>query len=170
MAMEQLEVFPLHRNKHFIKQCCALINSEWSRSEVARLHSLEASCDTLPTSLVLVKTEEDNSKKVIGHSKITPIPSIPDGGFIETVIIVNHHRGQGLGKYLMYKTEEYIKTLGLNVAYLSTIDKQEFYSKLGYIPCQPISIYGGGLSSINKSKVVSVIVPSRKTFMKKQLK
>lgn len=49
-----------------------------------RLHSLEASCDTLPTSLVLVKTEEDNSKKVIGHSKITPIPSIPDGGFIET--------------------------------------------------------------------------------------
>jgi len=38
----------------------------------------------LPTSLVLVKKEEDNFKAVIGHSKITPIPSIPDGGFIET--------------------------------------------------------------------------------------
>jgi len=49
-----------------------------------RLHSLEASCDTLPTSLVLVKKEEDNFKTVLGHSKITPIPSIPDGGFIET--------------------------------------------------------------------------------------
>jgi len=45
---------------------------------------LEASCDTLPTSLVLVKEEEDNFKTVLGHSKITPIPSIPDGGFIET--------------------------------------------------------------------------------------
>jgi len=49
-----------------------------------RLHSLEASCDTLPTSLVLVKKEENNFKTVLGHSKITPIPSIPDAGFIET--------------------------------------------------------------------------------------
>lgn len=48
-----------------------------------RLYSLEMSCDTLPTSLVLVK-EEDDFKKVLGHAKITPIPSIPDGGFIET--------------------------------------------------------------------------------------
>ncbi|XP_060842113.1 N-alpha-acetyltransferase 80 [Rhopalosiphum padi] len=167
--MEQFEVFPLHRYKHLTKQCCAVINSEWPRSEMARLHSLEASCDTLPTSLVLAKEEEkDNFKTVLGHAKITPIPSIPDSGFIETVVIVNNHRGQGLGKYLMHKTEEYMKTLGLNAAYLSTIDKQEFYSKLGYIQCQPISIYGGRLS-INNSKMVSVIVPSRKTFMKKQL-
>jgi len=50
-----------------------------------RLHSLEASCDTLPTSLVLAKEEEkDNFKTVLGHAKITPIPSIPDSGFIET--------------------------------------------------------------------------------------
>ncbi|XP_025204243.1 N-acetyltransferase 6 [Melanaphis sacchari] len=166
--MERFEVIPIHRNKHFIKQCCAVINSEWPRSEMARLHSLEGSCDTLPTSLVLVK-EEDNFKTVIGHAKITPIPSIPDSGFIETVVIDNHHRGQGLGKYLMHKTEEYIKTLGLNVAYLSTIDKQEFYSKLGYTQCQPISIYGGRLSGFNNLKMVSTIVPSRKTFMKKQL-
>lgn len=36
MAMERFEVFPLHRNKHLIKQCCAVINSEWPRSEMAR--------------------------------------------------------------------------------------------------------------------------------------
>ncbi|KAL4130914.1 hypothetical protein QTP88_008289 [Uroleucon formosanum] len=142
-TMERFEVFPLHRHKHLIKQCCAVINSEWPRSEMARLHSLESSCDTLPISLILVKKEEDNFQTVLGHSKVTPIPSIPDGGFIETVVIVNLYRGQGLGKYLMYKTEEYIKTLGLKFAYLSTIDKQEFYSKLGYIQCHPVSIYGG---------------------------
>jgi len=45
---------------------------------------LEASCDTLPTSLVLVEKEEDNFNAVLGHSKITAIPSIPDGGFIES--------------------------------------------------------------------------------------
>lgn len=27
-----------------------------------------------------------------------------------SVVIENGHRGQGLGKYLMFKTEEYIKT------------------------------------------------------------
>jgi len=167
--MEKYEVLPLHRNRHFIKQCCAVVNSEWPRSETARLHSLEASCDTLPTSLILVESGENNYKDVIGHSKITPIPSMPDSVFVESVVIVNDHRGQGLGKYLMYKTEEYIKTLSIRVIYLSTIDKQEFYSKLGYVRCQPVSIYGSFSGVVNKLTTASVIVPSRKTYMKKQL-
>jgi len=167
--MEHLEVLLLHKNKHFIKQCCYIINSEWKRSETARLYSLEASCDTLPTSLVLVKNEENNCKAVIGHSKITPIPSLPDSCFVESVVIESSHRGQGLGKYLMNKTEEYIKTLGLITIYLSTIDKQEFYSKLGYVQCQPISIYGNFKGTANMLSTVSAIVPSRKTYMKKQL-
>lgn len=49
-----------------------------------RLHSLEASCDTLPTSLVLVKNEKNTSKVVLGHSKITPIPSMPNSCFVES--------------------------------------------------------------------------------------
>ncbi|XP_025423109.1 N-acetyltransferase 6 isoform X2 [Sipha flava] len=131
------------------------------------LHSLEASCDTLPTSLVLVKNE-NTSKVVLGHSKITPIPSMLDSCFIESVVIVKDQRGRGLGKYIMYKTEEYIKTLGLSTVYLSTIDKKEFYSKLGYVECQPVSIYGNFSSSINKI-TAPMIKPSRKTYMKKQL-
>lgn len=38
--MERFEVFPLHQNKHLIKQCCAVINSEWPRSEMARYYLL----------------------------------------------------------------------------------------------------------------------------------
>jgi len=49
-----------------------------------RLHSLETSCDTLPTSLVLIKNGENNYKDVVGHSKITPIPSMPDSVFVES--------------------------------------------------------------------------------------
>lgn len=70
---------------------------------------------------------------------------------------------------MIFKSLNYFYRLGLNVAYLTTMTKEEFYSKLGYIQCQPISIYGGCLSTINSSKMVSVIVPSRKIFMKKQL-
>lgn len=49
-----------------------------------RLHSLEASSDSLPTSLILVKNEENNCKAVIGHSKISPIPSMSDSCFVES--------------------------------------------------------------------------------------
>jgi len=63
----------------------------------------------------------------------------------------------------------YIIRLGVHVVYLSTIDKQEFYSKLGYVRCQPVSIYGSYSGVINKLTTTSVILPSRKTYMKKQL-
>ncbi|XP_050425426.1 N-alpha-acetyltransferase 80 [Adelges cooleyi] len=165
--MEEFGVLQLHRNKHFIKDCCAVINSEWPRSETARLHSLEASCDTLPTSLVLVKKLENNGNKaVIGHSKITPIPSMLGSCFVESVVIDHRYRGKGLGKFLMYKTEEYIKTLGINTVYLSTKDKEDFYSKLGYVRCPPVSIYGS-FSSVQKLPVI--ISPSKKIYMKKKL-
>ncbi|VVC28046.1 Hypothetical protein CINCED_3A012667 [Cinara cedri] len=167
--MDDFDVLPLHRNKHFTKQCCDLINSEWPRSETARLYSLENSCDTLPTSLVLVKNDGNNCKTVIGHLKLTPIPSMPDSVFVETVVIKTNQRGLGLGKHLMYKSEEYIKTLGLKTVYLSTIDKKEFYLKLGYVGCQSISIYGSFSSAVNKLTTNIPPPPSKKQYMKKKL-
>ncbi|KAJ9578776.1 hypothetical protein L9F63_004984, partial [Diploptera punctata] len=142
-----MDVLLIHEFPQYADQCCDLINLEWPRSKTARMRSLEMSCDTLPTSLILV-----NSGKVIGHSKLSQIPSIPSGCFIESVVIHPEFRGKGLGKFLMMKTEEYIQSLGLETAYLSTIDKQEFYSKLGYIECEKISIYGGMINSISNSK------------------
>ncbi|XP_050522132.1 N-alpha-acetyltransferase 80 [Daktulosphaira vitifoliae] len=165
--MDQFAVVQLHRNKHFIKSCCAVINSEWPRSESARLHSLEASCDTLPTSLILTKKTEDIEQAVVvGHSKVTPIPSMPESCFVESVVIKHEHRRKGLGKFLMLKTEEFIKTLGIHTVYLSTLDKQEFYSKLGYIQCLPINIYGN-FSKMHSSLTMNF--PSRKVYMKKIL-
>jgi hypothetical protein len=36
---------------------------------------------------------------------------------------------------------------GIETVYLSTKDKQGFYSKLGYIECEPVQIYGGPVLS-----------------------
>lgn len=47
----EYNVVPIHKHPELMSQCCRLINSEWPRSEVARMRSLEASCDNLPTSL-----------------------------------------------------------------------------------------------------------------------
>lgn len=133
-----LPVVPLHRHPQYMMECCRLINSEWPRSETARLRSLECSADTLPTCLILLK---DN--KVIGHCKLSLIPAIPDGCFIESVVIEKGLRCQGYGKYLMEKVEQYCQEfLNLRIIYLSTKGQELFYMKIGYSICEPVSIYG----------------------------
>ncbi|KAK4885174.1 hypothetical protein RN001_001445 [Aquatica leii] len=143
-----LKVFPLHKHPQYKQECCNLINDEWKRSISARMRSLDSSSDKLPTNLILVK-----DMKVIGHCKISSIPSIKNGCFVESVVIDKALRGQGYGKYLMEKTEEYCKSvLNLKNIYLSTKGQETFYTKLGYNLCQPISIYG---SSIPNSSIAT---------------
>lgn len=139
MDLSSLEVLPIHKHPQYLKSCCHLINDEWPRSETARMMSLKASCDKLPTSLVLIT----NDKKVIGHCKLTAIPNLPESCFMESVVISKELRGKKLGTFLMGKAEEYCKnTLSLKTVHLSTKGQELFYSKLGYEQCAPISIYG----------------------------
>ncbi|XP_026754578.1 N-alpha-acetyltransferase 80 [Galleria mellonella] len=139
MEFENLSVLLLHYYPEYLKQCCDLINEEWPRSETARMMSLQASCDALPTSFIIV----DDKKLVIGHCKLTPIPSIPESCFVETVVIKKNLRGKRLGSYLMRYIEDYCKNvLHLKMIHLSTKGQEDFYAKLGYTVCKPVSIYG----------------------------
>lgn len=147
-----LDVILLHRYPEYKEQCCRLINEEWKRSETARMRSLDNSYDTLPTSLVLIR-----DKKVLGHCRLSVIPSMPTSCFIETVVIDKSLRGIGLGSYLMKKAEEYCESaLRLKCIYLSTKDQVPFYSKLGYCVCEPVSIYGcfTPIATTNKPKLI----------------
>ncbi|XP_023714678.1 N-alpha-acetyltransferase 80 isoform X5 [Cryptotermes secundus] len=103
---ERLEVVEIHHHPQLLEQCCDILNMEWPRSKTVRLRSLMMSCDSLPTCLVLVQSSE-----VLGHSKLSPIPGLPLGCVIHSGSIVVHpeHRGKGLGKFLMAKTEECAK-------------------------------------------------------------
>ncbi|XP_023016303.2 N-alpha-acetyltransferase 80 [Leptinotarsa decemlineata] len=133
-----LSVLPLHKHQEYLNDCCDLINDEWKRSKTARLHSLQNSCDNLPTSLILLE-----EKKLVGHLKLSVIPSKKNACFVESVVIERSHRGKGYGTVLMKEAEAYCKlTLGLDTVYLSTRGQEEFYVKLGYIECMPVSIYG----------------------------
>lgn len=113
------------------------------------MHQLQASKDSLPTSLILIKcsnfdNQMSNEPTVLAHLKLTAIPSLPLACFIESVVVWKKLRGQGMGKYLMAKAEEYCKyNLQLNELYLATTDKEDFYAKLGYASCEPVSIFGG---------------------------
>lgn len=133
-----LDVVPIHKHPEYLKDCCSLINEEWKRSDTARLHSLQSSGDHLPVSLILL-----HDKKLIGHLKLSNIPSLKHACFVESVVIVKELRGKGFGRFLMKKAEEYAQNnLCLNTVYLSTKGQEEFYKKLGYYKCTPISIYG----------------------------
>ncbi|KAL3289167.1 hypothetical protein HHI36_003603 [Cryptolaemus montrouzieri] len=133
-----LSIALLHERPEYMQECCNLLNDEWKRSDTARMRGLELSCDTLPTNLILLE-----NKTLIGHLKLSSIPSITKGCFVESVVIQKPLRGKGYGTILMNMAEEYCKNcLNLKEVYLSTKGQEEFYRKLGYSECAPVSIYG----------------------------
>lgn len=153
---------PIHKYPELKDLCCDLINSEWPRNTTARMRTLDSSRDRLPTCLVLTK---DDNKLVLGHLKLTAVPSDKKSCFVESVVISKDCRGQGLGTLIMRQAEIYCKEqLRLKQVYLSTYGQEDFYSKLGYSICEPISIYGSFSIRVN-----SVNTMTRKTFMNKFL-
>ncbi|KAI5633740.1 acetyltransferase (GNAT) family domain-containing protein [Phthorimaea operculella] len=161
MNFDKLQVLPLHRHPEFTKDCCDMINDEWPRSETARMMSLQASCDDLPTSLVLI----NDKNLILGHCKLTAIPTIQESCFVETVVISKAFRGKKLGTFLMKKAEEHCKyNLGLKMVHLSTKGQEHFYEKLGYQVCPPINIFGSRIPNYKppspSNKVVNP-VPSK---------
>ncbi|XP_051159443.1 N-alpha-acetyltransferase 80 [Leptopilina boulardi] len=141
-------IIPLHHRPELMNQCCKLLNSEWRRSEKARLISLSSSCDKFPTSLVLL----DNDK-VIGHCKISLIPSIDDCCVIESFMISRDNRSQGLGSILLRGVEQYVAKRGIKQILLTTRDQEGFYRKNGYSISEPLNLYKlmDYMNSINES-------------------
>lgn len=151
----------IHKYPDLVSQCCRLINAEWPRSEVARMRSLKASSDHLPTSLVLTR---DFKETVLAHVKLSPIPSRPTACFIESMVVRKVLRGQGLGKLLMRYAEAYASDyLRCDEIYLSTIDQVGFYGKQGYEVCQPVNMYGLSMGYVPQS------IDVKKIYMKKTL-
>lgn len=136
-------VAPIHHHVELLDQCVELINSEWPRSYTARLWSLKSSKDTLPTSMVLIDAAENGKPTVLAHAKLSPIPSDAEAVFIETVVVDRRYRGKGLGRFLMNEVENHcFGTLHVRTIYLSTIDQEGFYARLGYTFCKAMNMFG----------------------------
>ncbi|XP_059611702.1 N-alpha-acetyltransferase 80 isoform X2 [Phlebotomus argentipes] len=155
-----LSVIPIHKRPDLIESCARLINDEWPRSLGARMAQLCNSSESPPTNLVLLKSDSF----VLAHIKITPVPWDASACFLESVVVTKECRGQGLGTYLMRQAEQYCsQRLQMSIIYLSTVDQVRFYGKLGYVECEPISIYG----KVNFKRPTAT---TRKHYMKKTLK
>ncbi|XP_061166822.1 N-alpha-acetyltransferase 80-like [Saccostrea echinata] len=137
--MEKLLV--LHENKEYFNECANILNEEWKRSTNARLHSLQKSCDSFPTCLIIVG-DFDGVKNVVAHSRLSKVQGKPNSCLVESVVVRKSLRGKGYGRKIMLETEQFAKSKGLATIYLSTHDKQDFYKHLGYTFCDPIVCFG----------------------------
>ncbi|KAG1706998.1 N-acetyltransferase 6 [Nymphon striatum] len=128
-----------------------------------QLQSLEKSCFELPTSLVLLKKNENSANVILAHSRICKILDDPCGCWIESgkyaniclagelylcsieapsiyayntspryFVVAVQSRGLGFGREIMKRSENYARSLGFTIMYLSTHDKESFYDHLGY--------------------------------------
>lgn len=147
---EEFSIVPLHYFPEYKQQCCNLLNSEWPRSETARLRSIENSNDSLPLSLLLVRMPD---KVVVGYARISQLPRNPEGCYIESVVICRSARGKGLGRIIMNGCNDVASKLGFSYLYLSTHDQQGFYTKLGYELCEPVCHFGCGTLPIPQSSI-----------------
>lgn len=173
-------IVPIHRRQDLVQDCCTLLNSEWPRSESARLKSLSVSCDEFPTCLILI----DKNDKVLGHCKISLISRLRHSCFIQSgqfnirkkknrnrgiegfnfvfyilVIIDYGYRSQGLGSKLLRGAEEYVAKKGIKNVLLITKGQEVFYLKNGYKTCDPFKAYG-----------INDVVYSTAAFTKAKLK
>ncbi|XP_014218343.1 N-acetyltransferase 6 [Copidosoma floridanum] len=128
----------LHKRPDLLQQCCKLLNSEWKRSETARLRSLEASCDKFPVCLILLHKDD-----VVGHCKVSLVNNSQDGVILESLIIDHTCRSQGLGSMLLQATEDYVYKRGIRNVYLTTKGQEGFYLKNGYVICEPVPQLNG---------------------------
>ena len=90
----------------------------------------------------------DNCKRpcVLGHVRLARITSKAEAVWIESVVLHPDLRGKGYGKYLMLITEKFARDVkGYSEAYLCTIDRQIFYSRCGYVFCDPVCAYSGNI-------------------------
>lgn len=145
-----MELVELHNHPEYINACCNILNNEWKRSHAARYHSLSKSSSDLPVSLALVRHQEGLDGQVVGHAKLCRVLHDDRACFVESVIVIPEERGKGFGKLVMKLTEEYARKKGFTRCYLSTHDKEPFYTAIGYTICAPVCGISGTMDHMDR--------------------
>jgi len=168
----------LHEQPQYAESAAFIIAKEWKNNEgvinrnINNMKSKPISHFPCHMGLILNSAEkykqknnadtnevkDDNIETVVGHAKITKADGRSDGAccIAYSVVVDMPFRGMGLGRYLMEKVEEYIKSLGISYIYLSTPDKVQFYKHLGYKESEAVSTLGGSAKHLSKTQVASL--------------
>ncbi|CAB1449247.1 unnamed protein product [Pleuronectes platessa] len=143
----RIHAVPIHQRPDLLAPCADLVNSEWHRSQAARVHSLQKSCPEFPLCLVLLQGHGE-SERLLGHVRLSQVVGQCSSLFVESVVVSRAERGKGYGRTLMDETERYAKGRGFERLCLTTHDKQHFYAHLGYVLSTPVQNAGGMTSFV----------------------
>lgn len=132
---------PIHLRPDLLVPCADLVNSEWKRSQAARVHSLQKSCAEFPVCLALLRGQ-GVVEQLIGHARLSRVVGHGGSLFVESVVVSQAERGRGYGRTLMQEAERYAKSRGFTRLCLTTHDKQRFYAHVGYVLSTPVQNAG----------------------------
>ncbi|XP_074538023.1 N-alpha-acetyltransferase 80 [Halichoeres trimaculatus] len=138
---KKIRAVPIHRRPDLLVPCADLVNSEWQRSQAARVHSLQKSCSEFPVCLVLLQGHKE-TERLLGHARLSRVVGHGSSLFVESVVVSKAERGKGYGRTLMEEVERYSKSRGFKRLCLTTHDKQHFYAHLGYLLSTPVQNAG----------------------------
>ncbi|KAL7562304.1 hypothetical protein ACA910_014521 [Epithemia clementina (nom. ined.)] len=121
----------------------------------------------LPCSYLMILGKRDDEKEdqashhlqqVIGHGRLTECFESAGGNAAAAsyILIDSKFRGQGWGRKLMSLLEEEARRLGYHYVYLWTTTEIPFYQKIGYVPCQRVSLKRECLKSLKTDQVQSL--------------
>ncbi|KAG7226968.1 hypothetical protein INR49_022286 [Caranx melampygus] len=134
-------LIPIHQRPDLLVPCADLVNSEWRRSQAARVHSLQKSSPEFPVCLILLQGHR-GAERLLGHARLSRVVGHSSSLFVESVVVSKAERGRGYGRTLMERTERYAKRRGFRRLCLTTHDKQHFYAHLGYVLSTPVQNAG----------------------------
>uniref|UniRef100_A0A3Q3EQS8 N(alpha)-acetyltransferase 80, NatH catalytic subunit n=1 Tax=Labrus bergylta TaxID=56723 RepID=A0A3Q3EQS8_9LABR len=126
----KIRAVPIHRRPDLLVPCADLVNSEWQRSQAARVHSLQKSCPEFPVCLVLLQGHRE-AERLLGHARLSQVVGHTSCLFVESVVVSEAERG-----------ERYAKSRGFKRLCLTTHDKQHFYAHIGYVLSTPVQNAG----------------------------
>lgn len=138
---EKIHAVPIHLRPDLLIPCADLVNSEWQRSQAARVHSLQKSCLGFPVCMILLQGHGDK-ERLFGHARLSRVIGHSSSLFVESVVVSKAERGKGYGRILMEETERYAKHRGFKRLCLSTHDKQHFYAHIGFVLSMPVQNAG----------------------------
>lgn len=144
---KKIHAVPIHRRPDLLVPCADLVNSEWQRSQAARVHSLQKSCPEFPVCLILLQGHKE-TERLLGHARLSRVVGHTSSLFVESVVVSKAERGKGHGRTLMEEIERYAKSRGFKRLCLTTHDKQHFYAHIGYTLSTPVQNAGAMTSFV----------------------
>ncbi|XP_068603699.1 N-alpha-acetyltransferase 80 [Brachionichthys hirsutus] len=165
---ENSHVVPIHRRPDLLGPCADLVNSEWQRSQTARVHSLQKSSPEFPVCLVLLQGRRE-TERLLGHARLSRVMGQSGSLFLESVVVSKAERGRGYGRTLMEETERYAQSRGFKRLCLTTHDKQRFYAHIGYVTSTPVQSAGAMTTFVPVEMLLKFSrMPSDETSTQKQ--